>query len=152
MSGPKYIDELMPNRRALRPNRSKQLALATAALTAIALPFCAGIMAAPRLPAQSEAMPTFEVASIKPIDAALCDPPMQGTVAPGRLHVCGELTYFIQASYDLYTKGRGLNPGGVLARRVPDIEGAPEWLKSERYQIDATAAGAPPSTAEAGCS
>jgi len=143
MSGPKYIDELMPNRRALRLNRGKRLALATTALAAIALPFCAGIVAAPRPGAQSEAMPTFEVASIKPIDATLCDPPLQGTVSPGRLHVCGELTYFIQTSYDLYTKGRGLNPGVFLAKKVPNIEGAPGWLKSERYQIDATAAGAP---------
>ena len=31
----------------------------------------------------------------------------------------------------------------VPARKVPDIEGAPEWLKTERYQIDATAAGNP---------
>ena len=112
-------------------------------VAAFALPFCFGIVAAPRLRAQSPAMPTFEVASIKPIDASLCDPPLQGTVAPGRLRICGELTYFIQTSYDLYTKGRGLNPGVVLARKVPDIEGAPEWLKSQRYQIDATAAGAP---------
>ena len=93
--------------------------------------------------AQSEAMPTFEVASIKPIDAALCDPPLQGTISPGRLNFCGELTYFIQISYDLYTKGRGLNPGVLPVRRIPHIEGAPEWLTSERYQIEATAAGAP---------
>ena len=93
--------------------------------------------------AQSEAMPTFEVASIKPIDAALCDPPLQGTISPGRLHFCGELTYFIQISYDMYTKGRGLNPGVLPVRRIPHIEGAPEWLTSERYQIEATAAGAP---------
>ena len=118
-------------------------ALKYVALAAIALPFGVGIVAAPRLGVQSETMPTFEVASIKPIDAALCDPPLQGTVAPGRLRVCGELTYFIQASYDLYTKERGFNPGGVLARRVPNIEGAPEWIKSERYQIEATAAGTP---------
>lgn len=92
---------------------------------------------------QPETMPTFEVASIKPIDAARCDPPLQGTMAPGRLNFCGELTYFIQISYDLYTKGRGLNPGVVPVRRIPNIEGAPEWLKSERYQIEATAAGTP---------
>lgn len=52
---------------------------------------------------QSEAMPTFEVASIKP----------------------------------------AMNPSVFLAKGVPNIEGAPGWLKSERYQIDATAAGAP---------
>ena len=94
----------------------KRWALATIAPAAIALPFCVGIVAAPRLRAQSAAMPTFEVASIKPIDATRCDPP---------------------------PKERGLNPGVFLAKRVPDIEGAPGWLKSERYQIDATAAGAP---------
>ena len=73
-------------------------------LAAIVLPLCAGIAAAPRLCAQSQVTPTFEVASIKPINASLCDPPLQGTVAPGRLHMCGELTYFIQTSYELYTK------------------------------------------------
>ena len=137
------IADIMANRGALRLNRARRVALATAGLAAIALPVCAGIVAAPRLRAQSQAMPTFDVASIKPIDATLCDPPLQGTVAPGRLHVCGELTYFIQTSYDLYTKGRGLNPGVVLARKVPNIEGAPDWLKSQRYQIEATAAGTP---------
>jgi uncharacterized protein (TIGR03435 family) len=122
------------------PKLSK-LELTILALAAIALPFCAGVVAAPRLGAQAEAMPTFEVASIKPIDTALCDPPLQGTVSPGRLHSCGPLSFFIQNSYDLYTKGRGLNPGVYLGRKALEIEGAPGWLNSERYEIEARAAG-----------
>ena len=80
---------------------------------------------------------------MKRIDTALCDPPLQGTVSPGRLHICGPLAFFIQTSYDLYTKGRGLNPGIYLGRKALEIEGAPGWLNAERYQIDAKAAGTP---------
>jgi uncharacterized protein (TIGR03435 family) len=131
----------MASRRTLKLNRTKRLALATAGLAAMVLPFCIGIVAAPRVRAQTEVMPTFEVASIKRIDTALCDPPLQGTMSPGRLHICGPLSYFIQTSYDLYTKKRGLSPGLYLGRKALEIEGAPEWLNSERYQIEATAAG-----------
>jgi uncharacterized protein (TIGR03435 family) len=50
----------------------------------------------------------------------------------------------IQGAYDVYTKGRGFNPGVMTVAWTANIEGAPGWLQSELYQIEAKAAGNPP--------
>ena len=143
------IEGIMTNRRALDLNLVRKAALTLAGLAAIALPLAAGIVTAPYLRAQSAVLPKFEVASIKPIDTARCDP-LTAQVSPGRLHMCGALAFFIQTSYDLYTKGRGLNPGVLLQKWTANIEGAPDWLQSELYQIEAKAEGAPPYAIMAG--
>jgi bla regulator protein blaR1 len=143
------IEDIMTNRRALELNIARRAALALAGLTAVVLPLVVGMVTAPHLRAQSEVVPRFEVASIKPIDATRCDP-LASQFSPGKLHMCGALAFFIQTSYDLYTKGRGFNPGVLLQKWTANIEGAPAWLNSDLYQIEAKAEGTAPYAVMAG--
>ena len=87
------------------------------------------------------------MASIKPTarcDNAEAQAKPGGGQTPGRLHLCGQLAFFIQSSFDVYTQGRGLNPGVMTAAWTARIEGAPAWLNSDLYEIDAKAEGNPP--------
>jgi uncharacterized protein (TIGR03435 family) len=88
------------------------------------------------LHAQSKtaATPKFDVVSIKP-----CKPGVMvaGGSSPGRLHIgCGFLantdnTGLIQLAFNRYSSGR-LTSYGVIP-----IEGGPDWIHSETFQIDA---------------
>jgi len=89
----------------------------------------------------SAAQARFEVASIKPTKECAV---YGGSPTPGRVSTCGALAFMIQGAYDVYTKGRGFNPGVMTVAWTANIEGAPDWLQSELYQIDAKAAGNPP--------
>lgn len=82
----------------------------------------------------------FEAASIKPTKGCTPGP----GVTPGRVSLCGALTFYIQASYDLYSKGSGFYASAMTNFWTTDIKGAPRWLASESYQIDARANGNPP--------
>jgi len=94
--------------------------------------------------AQDAAQARFEVASIKRTTKAPVECVQSSTTSPGRLNLCGALSYYIQDSYDLYTKGRGFSPGVMRAAWTANIQGAPAWLNSELYQIEAKAAGNAP--------
>ncbi len=89
-------------------------------------------------------LPKFEVVSVK-----LCNPGVAGDrvyggdSSPGRLSIgCGILadtdsTGMIQVAYNRYA-------GGYLSSfRVIPIEGGPDWMHSERFDIDATSGGQP---------
>jgi uncharacterized protein (TIGR03435 family) len=98
----------------------------------------------PRVLAQSTTVtPKFEVASIR----AGCGnssgsgaPKGAGAVpSPGRFNQCGVLRSFIQAAYVRYANGRD-NPN---APGLVPIEGGPDWIRSDRYQINAKPEGNP---------
>src|SRR5581483_8053610 len=82
--------------------------------------------------------PKFDVVSVK-----MCKPGVtnSGGSSPGRLHIgCGILadsdnTGLIQGAYNRYASGV-LSAYGVIP-----IEGGPEWIHSETFEIDATADG-----------
>ena len=89
--------------------------------------------------AQSAARPRFDVVSIKPCKSdATSGFPDEGS-APGRLRIdCDVLADanhagLIQAAYNRYASGQ------LTSRRVIPIEGGPDWIHSERYEIDAKA-------------
>ena len=127
--------------------RAVHLAGALAALVVAALAPLALVAAQAGDPYASTTLPRFDVASIKPTKN--CDP-LSGTVTPGRLHGCGQLPYMIQTAYELYAKGRGFNPTVILPVWTANIDGAPSWLNSEMYDVDAKAEGSTPYMVMAG--
>jgi uncharacterized protein (TIGR03435 family) len=91
-------------------------------------------------PGPSPVTPKFDVVSIKP-----CKPGVTngGDSSPGRLSIgCGILADtdnvgLIQVAYNRYA-------GGYLnSDRVIPIEGGPDWIHSERFEIDAKSGGQP---------
>jgi len=94
--------------------------------------------------AQPATRPRFDVVSIKPCKPGVPgDRVYGGDSSPGRLSIgCGILadtdhTGMIQVAYNRYA-------GGYLSsfRMIP-IEGGPDWIHSERFQIDAKSDGQP---------
>ena len=111
-----------------------------------AIPVAATTQAQPS-PAQSIAQavvrPRFDVVSVKPCKpGATSGFPDEGS-APGRLRITCDIlveaghTGLIQAAYNRYATGQ------LTSQRVIPIEGGPDWIHSERYEIDARADGHP---------
>ena len=91
-------------------------------------------------PVSSPATPKFDVVSIKTCKPGVTKP---GGSSPGRLHIsCGVLantdnTGLIQVGYNRYASGR------LTSYAVIPIEGGPDWIHSETYEIDAKSDGQP---------
>ena len=91
-------------------------------------------------PVPSPATPKFDVVSIKP-----CKPGVTkgGDSSPGRLSIgCALLadidnTGLIQQAYNRYADGH------LTSARVIPIEGGPDWIHSETFEIDAKSDGHP---------
>lgn len=84
----------------------------------------------------------FEVASVKPCKEVPAGRNGGGTQSAGTLRInCQTPGDLIRDAYDLYANGR--LPRGFISRnsRTVPIEGAPGWINSERYYIDAKADG-----------
>ncbi len=91
------------------------------------------------------AVPKFDVTSVKPCAA---DDSLRGRLAAGgdtssigRLDLpCQFLPHWIELAYVRYPTSKSLDP---LSWSALPIEGGPTWLKSDRYEITATAEGNP---------
>jgi uncharacterized protein (TIGR03435 family) len=91
-------------------------------------------------PAPPPPTPKFDVVSIK-----ACKPGdmVPGGSSPGRLHIgCGILantdnTGLLQVAYNRYASGQ------LTAYGVIPIEGGPDWVHSQSFQIDAKSDGTP---------
>jgi uncharacterized protein (TIGR03435 family) len=91
-----------------------------------------------------EPRPRFDVVSIKPCKpGASSDGVPGGDSSPGRLRIgCGILAEtdnigMIQVAYNRYASGK------LTSMKVIPIEGGPNWIHSERYEIDARSDGHP---------
>jgi hypothetical protein len=109
---------------------------------AVALPLAA-ISFAQAIPVQPApapaARPRFDVVSIKPCKPGVTNGPVTpgGGSSPGRLRMgCGLLadtdnTGLIQRAYNRYASGQ------LTSTNVIPIEGGPDWIHSETFEIDA---------------
>lgn len=97
--------------------------------------------------AQSQATPpAFDIVSVKP-----CEPNAPGQsrggggspiTSPGRLYLqCYPLSTLIQEAYLSFAAGRGNATWTVTS---VGVEGGPDWMKSERYTIEAKTGPAVP--------
>ena len=99
---------------------------------------CGALLQAQSVP--SAATPKFDVVSVK-----TCKPGVMvaGGSSPGSLHIgCGTLanadnTGLVQLAYNRYASGQ-LTSYGVIP-----IEGGPDWIHSETFEIDAKSDGHP---------
>jgi bla regulator protein BlaR1 len=141
-------------------NFGRKVALAAIGLAALAAPIAIGVMDAPLIHAQAQvpaATPKWEAVSIRP--AKDCGGPVPGAGAtkdrkkaaldgggrpgpsPGRLNMCTTIASLIPQAYLYQASGRARSTGGVVVT-VP-MEGAPGWVNSDSYQINAKAEGTP---------
>jgi uncharacterized protein (TIGR03435 family) len=115
----KRIRAILTGRVAGDLNFARKCALAIAALIAFASPIFVGLIGAPSIRAQSAARPEFEVISIKP------DRSETGNISMN--YEAGRFTV------------RNLTLGRLISNAYSPrkIVGAPDWLSSEKYDIDA---------------
>ncbi|MGJ5820444.1 M56 family metallopeptidase [Paludibaculum fermentans] len=123
----KRLQAILAGATARELSGGKKAILASIGLSALAVPILIGALNAPAIRTQSALAftPRFEVASIRPNGR-------QGggnmRPFPGRLTASAPLQVLMQAAY-----------------HVPpfQIEGGPQWMKSDQFELDARATGNP---------
>lgn len=133
----KRIAAIMNNRVADRLSFAKKAILAVAGAAAIVIPIVVGVVNAPAVEAQSTAAPKFETVSIQACGPGAVAPKLRASESsPEELRLpCQTVVDLVQWAYVNFANGH-LNP---LAS-VP-ISGGPAWAASERYEVNAKAAG-----------
>jgi uncharacterized protein (TIGR03435 family) len=116
------IQTIMAARLSHSLTLTRKAMLATAATVAVALPLLIGIVRA------QQDSPTFEVASVKPADPSLRGVRMGFTPGGGVRIQPGTLLNIIMMAYDLQRY---------------QISGAPAWIESEQFVIEAKGSGTP---------
>jgi bla regulator protein blaR1 len=132
----KRIQTILSGRIARDLSLAKKTALTIGVIAAVTLPLTVGIMNAPLVRAQPA--PKFEVASIKPCESGDAGGRGKGggPSSPGTLKINCQTPYrLIEQAYGYLESGK---PN--VHARFASIEGAPAWLKTERYRIEAKAA------------
>ena len=95
------------------------------------LPLTICFLTASAIPAQP---PAFEVASVK-LNKGCSSARMGRPPSPGRVNIlCTPVRDLIEPAYSIFANGQTFNP------RQIQIVGAPSWIDSDRYDIDAKAA------------
>ncbi len=120
----KRIVRIMTGQGAMSLNLHKRLLLTAAGIAAIALPLTIGLLHASQDQPQSQQAkgPQFEVASIKPAKADTAGKFFVQMAQGGKFHGTISVKMLIEMAYDV---------------KDSQISGAPSWLDSERYEIDA---------------
>ncbi len=144
------LEAILQHRAAARLNLAQKLMLAAAGMAALGAPLWVGMLHAPAARAQGE---KFEVASVKLVQS--CGDTGTGyrgggktkgggggaAHSPDRLRSCGTLEQLIHEAYVVYANGFA-NVSGARLNRLP-VEGGAEWVRADKYMIDAKAEGAP---------
>lgn len=147
----KRIHQILTGRPTANLTSAKKFTLAIAGLAALAVPIGVGTMNAPLIRAQSlpAGAKKFEVASIRPCrdggseGGKLSAPGGSPKISPGRLNTgCAALAGayptagLIQRAYGRLGLGHVVSLGSALP-----VSGGPAWIYSDRYLINAGAAG-----------
>jgi len=119
------IAAIVANRRAQRLSLTKKLLLASAGLAALTAPVVIGVDHSPTVHAQSVVTPAFEAASIKPNRSGRAGGGLN--LLPARIKIVNSsLKFCIQMAWNV---------------KDFQVSGGEDWTGSERYDIDAVAAG-----------
>ncbi len=146
------IEAIMLNRFE-QLSRAKKFLLAGAGMAALVCPVAIGLLMgagnATAVQAQSPASAgeKFEVAAIHPCDRNAPEPGLRemgglGETGPSPnlvIKKCVTVMSLFKDAYVIFADGQSRS----LAAEVPPIEGAPAWMSSERYTIEAKAEGTP---------
>jgi bla regulator protein blaR1 len=126
------IRQIMQPASARSLTAGRKLLLSAAAAAAIAVPIVIGVASAPPARAQAQTQPhaplSFEVTSVKP------NPTMDPHIFLGfESTPAGRLTIHNSTVFFMITSAYG------IPFQSPRISGGPEWIRSERFDIDAKA-------------
>jgi uncharacterized protein (TIGR03435 family) len=145
----KRLGAILAGRVGLGLSNTRKAVLVLAAAVALAVPVAAGMITAPprTTPQASGPVPRFDVVSVRP-----CAPGARGAVrgsgsaptitSPGRLYLeCYPLSTMLQEAYVFFSGGRAHALG---FSSTVGIEGTVDWMKSDRYTIEATTDQNPP--------
>ncbi len=144
----KRIQDILAGRIAPELSALQKAALAISAALLIAVPVWVAMSRGSVVRAQSAGDQKFEVASIRPCSDEPFGEPRGGgqtkggfktkdardtsAPSPGTLRICAPLDLFLRMAY--YSRGRVMYPDW--------IQGAPNWVSSDRYMINAKGASA----------
>jgi bla regulator protein blaR1 len=138
----KRIHAILSGRVAADLTLGRKALLAFVAILAVCAPLIIGVVDAPLIRAQSGPRRQFEVASIKRCANDVAPGGRGGglpSFSPGRMTLnCQIVQGLINAAYVRYANGSNFTR--MTPPRIP-IEGAPDWITSERYTINAKAEG-----------